>query len=276
MTEALKYLSRPRFNNPALVVCWESDAGQLGEKVTEYLVHELNGKEFCEINLEEFFPLGGVVIEKDIVLFPQSSFYAIPDCDIVVLHSSIPRYEWFRFLNLIVDVAQETCNAREMYTIGGMVAMSAHTAPRDFWATFSSPQMKISLAAYQLSREMDYETPPGGRPTLNSFLLWTAKQRGLHGANLWVPVPFYLVDGDDPVAQKTVLEFLDNRLNLRLNFARIDTEIIRQYERLARLRQEQPEIDRSIKKLEGNLELTETENETLVKEVEEYLGKDGG
>jgi Asp-tRNA(Asn)/Glu-tRNA(Gln) amidotransferase C subunit len=66
---------------------------------------------------------------------------------------------------------------------------------------------------------------------------------------------------------------MDNRLDLRLNFARIDSEIIHQYERLARLRQEQPEIDRTIKKLEGNLALSETEHETLVKEVEEYLTK---
>jgi Asp-tRNA(Asn)/Glu-tRNA(Gln) amidotransferase C subunit len=68
---------------------------------------------------------------------------------------------------------------------------------------------------------------------------------------------------------------MDNRLDLRLNFARIDSEIIRQYERLARLRQEQPEIDRTIKKLEGNLVLSETEHETLVKAVEEYLSKSG-
>jgi proteasome assembly chaperone (PAC2) family protein len=273
MTELLKYLSKPRFRNPTLVVCWESDAGQLGEKVVEYLTREFGGEVFCEINPIDFFPLGGVVIEKDIVLFPECTFYAIPDRDLIIFSSAIPHFEWFRFLNLIVDVAQETCNAREMYTIGGMVAMGSHTAPRDFWATFSSPQIKESLASYQISREMDYETPPGGRPTLNSFLLWTAKQRGLHGATLWVPVPFYLVDIDDPTAQKTVLEFMDNRLDLRLNFARIDSEIIHQYERLARLRQEQPEIDRTIKKLEGNLALSETEHETLVKEVEEYLTK---
>jgi proteasome assembly chaperone (PAC2) family protein len=273
MTEPIRYLSQPKFNNPALLVCWESDAGQLGEKVVDYLTRELDGKAFCEINPIDFFPLGGVTIEKDVVLFPESTFYSIPDRDLVVLYSTIPRYEWAKFFNLLMDVALETCHAREIFTIGGMVAMGAHTAPRDCWATFNSPQIKRSLSDYQLSREMDYETPPGARPTLNSFLLWSAQQRGLHGATLWVPVPFYLVSSDDPTAQKKVLEFLDSRLNLRLNFARIDAEIIRQNERLARMCQEQPEIERIIKKLEGNLALSETENETLIKEVEECLGK---
>ena len=151
--------------------------------------------------------------------------------------------------------------------------MGAHSAPRDAWATFNSIQIKNSLSSYELSREMDFETPPGGRPTLNSFLLWTAKQRGLDGANLWLQIPFYLVDYDDPKAQKRALEFLDNRLDLRLNFASIDAEILRQEDRLNRLCQEKPEVGRSIKKLEENEALSEAEHETLVKEIDEYLGK---
>jgi proteasome assembly chaperone (PAC2) family protein len=273
MTDSIKYFSRPRFNNPALVVCWESDAGQIGEKITEYINHELKGQAFCEISPEEFFPLGGVVIEKDIVFFPETTFYSFNDRDIVVLFSSIPRFEYHRFLNLIIDVAQDTCHAKEIYTIGGMISMEAHSAPRDAWATFNSIQIKNSLSSYELSREMDFETPPGGRPTLNSFLLWTAKQRGLDGANLWLQIPFYLVDYDDPKAQKRALEFLDSRLDLRLNFARIDAEILHQEERLNRLCQEKPEVGRSIKKLEENEELSEAEHETLVKVIDEYLGK---
>jgi proteasome assembly chaperone (PAC2) family protein len=273
MTDPLKYFFRPRFNNPALVVCWESDAGQIGGKITEYLNRELGGQPFCEISPEEFFPLGGVVIEKDVVHFPESTFYSFNDREIVLLFSAVPRFEYHRFLNLILDVAQDTCHAKEIYTIGGMVTMGAHTAPRDAWATFNSIQIKNSLSAYELSREMDFETPPDGRPTLNSFLLWAAKQRGLDGANLWLQIPFYLVDYDDPKAQKIALEFLDGRLDLRLNFARIDAEILHQEERLSRLCQEKPEVERSIKKLEENQALTETEHETLVKVIDEYLGE---
>lgn len=273
MTGLVKYISKPQFHNPALVVCWESDAGQIGEKVTGHLLREFGGELFCEINPVDFFPLGGVAIEKDEVLFPECAFYKIYGCDLIVFYSAIPRYEWSGFLNSIVDVALETCDAKEIYTIGGMVTLSAHTVPREFWATFNSIEIKESLTAYQLSREMNYETPPGSRPTLNSFLLWTAKQRGLHGANLWVPIPFYLVDNDDPMGQKKVLEFLDHRLDLHLNFARIDTDIMRQDEKLHHLCLEKPDVDVTIKKLENNLRLTEKEHDTLVKEVEEYLRK---
>lgn len=273
MTELLKYLSKPYFDNPALLVCWESDAGQIGTKVVEELVTELGGYTFCEIDPTDFFAMGGVAIMNDEVLFPECSFYAVNDRDLVIFSSAIPRSEWYKYLNLVVDVAMNTCNAKELYTIGGMVTLAPHTVSRDFWATFNSREIKMSLTNYQLSREMDFETPPGGRPTLNSFLLWIAKQRGLHGANLWMPIPFYLVDSNDPAAQKAILEFLDSRLDLRLNFARLDSEIMRQNERLERLCQEKPAIGRSIKKLESDIRLSDAEHETLVKEVDEYLRK---
>jgi proteasome assembly chaperone (PAC2) family protein len=273
--ELLKYMSRPKFHSPALAVCWESDAGQLGAGVLQYIRRELGGEAFCEIDPGDFFPLSGVAIESDVVMFPESTFYALPDRELVIFYSTIPRYEWFRFLNLVVDVAHD-CHAREMYTIGGMIALGPHTSPRDFWATFSTPQIKKSLASYGLSRELDFETPPGGRPTLNSFMLWTAKQRDLPGANLWVPVPFYLVGVNDPKSHRKVLEFMDSRLGLGLSLARLDAEIRRQEEKIARLRREQPDIESIISRLENNVRLSEEEHEKLTKEVEEYLRKNNG
>jgi len=266
----LKFSGRPELRHPALIIGWDTDAGELGPGVTTYLRDKLKGQAFCEIDPVEFFPLNGVVIENNIVMFPDSIFYACPAQDLIVFEGTIPRYEWFRFLNLIMDVARQY-NVRELYTVGGMVSLGAHTAPRDFWATFSSPRIKRSLVSYELSRELDFETPPGGRPTLNSFVLWTARQHSLEGANLWVPVPFYLVAASDPRAQKRVLEFLDHRLGLELDLGTLDREIRRQSEQLARLRGEMPDIDRAINKLESNLRLSETEHEKLVKAVEEYL-----
>lgn len=271
MNEFLKFFSKPKLKNPALVVGWDDDAGQLGIKITEYLVNQLSGKKFCEIDPVRFSPLNGVAIENDVVQFPESRFFACPEQDLLVVQSTIPRYEWFKFLNLIVDVAQEHCNVREMYTVGGMIAISTHTYPRDMWATFNSMQIKKSLSSYELSRELDYETPQGGRPTLNAYLLWVARTRHLAGANLWVPVPFYLVDVDDPRGHKKILEFLDDRLDLGLDFNEIENTIRKQDRKLNRLRRDIPEIDQYITKLENSQPLSEEEHENMIKAVGEYL-----
>ena len=271
MPELLKFSSKIKFRNPTIVVVWGTDAGQIGPGVADYLNKELHGQPFCEIEPADFFALDGVAIENDMITFPESKFYAFPEHNLIVFSSAIPRFEWFRFLNLILDVGLENFRTRELFTVGGMISNNAHTEPREPWASFSSPQIKRALNHYELSRETDYETPAGGRPTLSAFLLWAAKQRNLKGANLWVPVPFYLVSSNDPQGQKKVLEFLDGKLDLGLDYHHIDTEIERQNQKIARLRLQNTEVDRIINKLESNLRLTEEEHDQLAKEMDDYL-----
>ena len=271
MTQPLQFSAQPKLRKPILVVGWESDTAQLGARVTDYLVKKLDMQAFCNIDPVEFFPLGGVAIESDVVQFPQSTFYACYEYNLIIFRSTIPRYEWHKFLNLIIDVAQEHCRVKEMYAVGGMVTLTPHTVPRESWATFSSPQIKKALTPYQLSRDMDFETPPGSRPTLNSYLLWIAKTRNLPAANLWVPVPFYLMSNDDPGSYKKALEFIDNRLDLHLDFRDIDASIKQQNDKLARLRQSATEIDEIIGKLENEQPLSEEERENLVKAVDDCL-----
>jgi proteasome assembly chaperone (PAC2) family protein len=271
MTELLKFSAQPKLRKPTLVIGWESDTARLGERVTDYLINNLDAQPFCEIDPVEFFPLGGVVIENDIVQFPQSTFYACREHNLVIFRSAIPRYEWHKFLNLIVDVAQEHCHVKEMYAVGGMITIATHTATRESWATFSSAKIKKTLSPYQLSREMDFETPPGSRPTLNSYLLWIAKNRDVAAANLWVPVPFYLMTNEDPAAHKKALEFLDKRMDLELDYSAIDAGIKQQYEKLRRLRLSSEETDGYLRKLESSQPLSEAERERLIKAIDDCL-----
>ena len=101
MNELIQFSSQPELRSPTLVVGWTLDASQLGTRVTDYLIRKLGGQPFCEIESVEFSTLGGVVIENDLVQFPETRFYACPDSDLVVLKSAPPSYEWFRFLNLL-------------------------------------------------------------------------------------------------------------------------------------------------------------------------------
>lgn len=270
MNDAVRFSARPELRSPALIVGWAMDAGRLGTRVTDYLIKKLGGQPFCDIEPVDFFSLGGVTIADDLVLFPESKFYACAEKDVLVFRSPPPGYQWYQFLNLVLDVA-ESCHVKEVYTVGSMIALGPHTAPRQFFGTASSPQVKEELSGYQLTREVDYETPPGGKPTLNSFFLWTAKRRNIPGANLWVPVPFYLLSADDPAAYRKPLEFLNDRLDLAMDLADLDEQVRKQNERIDRMRAARPEVDKSIGKLEGAMRLAEGEGEKLAREVEEYL-----
>jgi len=266
-----KVFDQPELESSTLVIGWSEDAAKLGKKVTDYLNQQLGGREFGEIEPDDFFPLGGVSVENDIAQFPEGKFYHCPGKDLVIFRSSPPRSDWYRFLNSILDVAEHHCHVKEIYTIGGMVFLGAHTFARELMALSNSPEMTAVLSQYDLFREIDYETPPGQRPTLNSFLLWVAQRRQMAAASLWVPVPFYLVGTEDPQAWEKVLEFLDERLDLGIDLDGIDEEAARQDERMAALRSDSPEIDGYISKLESGVDLTQEESESLVKAVEEFL-----
>ncbi|MDD5289496.1 MAG: PAC2 family protein [Dehalococcoidales bacterium] len=273
MTELLKFSDMPKLNNPTMIVSWEADAAHLGEKVTEYLLKSLNAKPFCEIDPVEFFPLGGVVVENDVVQFPQSTFYACAEHDLIIFHSTAPVYEWAKFFNIILDIAQQYYHGKEMYSLGTTITLNTHTAPRNCWAISNSNQIKNNLAPYILSQEMDFETPPGNHPTLNSYLLWIAQKRNFAAANIWVPVPFYLTTADDPKAYQNVLGFLDSRLNLNLDFQEFYDNVAKQDKKLMRLRKSSPEINSYFNKLEIDKKLSQEEHEKLYRTIDDFLGK---
>jgi predicted ATP-grasp superfamily ATP-dependent carboligase len=234
---------------------------------------KLGGEVFAEIEPLDFFHLGGVSVQDDVVQFPESRFFYSQQKDLVLFKSNVPRSEWHRFLNIVLDVAENYCHVNEIYTIGGMVSLSAHTVPRELLAISNSPKMRGVLGQYGLDKGMDYETPPGQRPTLSSFLLWVARNRSIAAASLWVPVPFYLLPTEDPAACQKSVEFLDKRFDLGLDFKDLDEAVERQNERIARIRFSYPEVDNYIRNLESNVSLSQEESEKLVKEIEEFLKK---
>ena len=119
MNDFLKFSWQPKLQNPALIVGWNIDAAKLGATVADYLIRKLGCQSFGEIEPVEFFSLGGVAIEDNLVQFPESKFYACPERDLVVFKSDPPSYGWYKFLNLILDAAEQYCHIREIYTIGG-------------------------------------------------------------------------------------------------------------------------------------------------------------
>ncbi len=272
---SVKLHSEPALSRSSMLVGWSEDAGNLGEEVTEYLNRALRGHEFGEVDPQSFFPLSGVAVRKDVARVPESKFFVCPSHAIVIFRSDPPRSEWYGFLDSVLDVAEHHCHSEQLYILGAMVSFSAHTAPRQLFVVANSAEAKEGLSQYDLVTDMDYQTPPGQRPTLNSYLLWIAKGRRISGVSLWIPIPFYLVAAEDPQAKKKALLFFNDRLNLKMDLSDLDREIQDQNEKLARARSRSTEIDDYIRRLEGNLMLTDEENRELIRKIEQALSEEG-
>ena len=258
----------------SLVIGWNSDSGRLGEAAVDFLISKLGGQFVTEIDPLEYFPMNGIAIEDDMIQFPESQFYFCPRSRLMLFKSNPPEHNWYRFFNQVLDIAEKYIPVKTVYIIGGMLSLLPHTTPRQLFGIYSSFELQEELSYYGLGDGMDHETPPGQKPTLNSYFLWAVRKRGLSGVNLWMPVPFYLMAVDDPRAQKQVLEFFNLHFHLELDLGIFDTHIYRQNKQFFEIRNHFPEIDDYIMRLESNQRLSEDENLRLVKQVEEFLKQD--
>lgn len=266
MENIFEFSDRPRFENPSLIVGWEQDSGRLSPKVIEYLNKKINGKSFCEIEPTGFFSLAGVAIENNIAQFPEGKFYCSQRRDLVIFKGDKPRFERYKFLDAISDLAQHDFKIKDLYTISSTISPTAHTSPRQISAVYNQREFQKSLQGCELE-DMNWQGPPA----ISSFLLWIAKNRGIPGASLWPQVPFYLAAGEDFQAIKMTLSFLDKKFNLNLDFTELDEEIENQNTKIEMLREEDSDIDKYIGMLEGELPLSEDEQVELTMKVTELL-----
>jgi len=257
----LKFLKRPELRHPFFLVGWEQDAGKVGSKVVEFLNKRLQSEEFCQIKPEPFFSLEGVQVKDDVVEFPQARFSFAQKKDLITLVSSQPQFEWYRFLDSILDVAQR-CKTKILYTVSGTISLISHASPRRILAVFNEPRIRKTFKGSGLV-DMDYQ----GKPALSSYLLWVAQKRNIPGVSLWVEIPFYLASLEDPRAWKKVLEFFNQGLNLDLDLEEISSRIKTQNEKIYRLRKEKRRVDGYLSQLEAGSVLSEREQKELIKEV---------
>jgi len=271
-SEALKFYSSPKLKDPVLIVAWSEDASKVGIRSADYLIRSTGCRETGEILPEGFFPMAGVSVDDDVAQFPESKFFAGDARNLLIFKSNLPRFEWHEFVNCILDAAREF-KVREIYTLGAMVSTAAHTMPRMLISIVNETAIKPELEPFNVVTNTDYETPPGQKPTMSSYLLWLAKQRALTAVSLWVPVPYYLVPVEDPRAYKRFVYFFNSKFNLGVDFTRIDADIAEQDRMMADLFAKSPDIQAMVRKLEAGEGLDTADSEKLATEVLEFLKK---
>ena len=267
----LEIYETPKLHSPSLIVGWQTrDVGKLGPKVIDFLNEKLGGREIAEIKPLGFFPFGGTRFKDDLVQVPESKFWACEKDNLLIFRGDEPVFEHYQFLNSVLDFAESCCHAKELYTLSGLVSFIAHTSPRRILTVFNQQELKKSLQGYGLEN-MTWEGPPA----ISSYLLWLAKRRGIPGVSLWPEIPFYLAAREDPEAIKLTLSFLNKRFNLSMNLGEFDLEISDMNEKMAKLREEDAELNEYINRLENGLRLDEEEQLKLAEKVYELFGKGG-
>jgi len=95
--------------------------------------------------------------------------------------------------------------------------------------------------------------------------------RTAEGVRLIGEVPFYLAAVKDPAGSKSLLEILDKRFALGLEFEDIDQQIRELNMGIEELKSQNHDINRYLQLLEQGIALSQEEGETLAREVAGFL-----
>lgn len=280
MDSAIRIFKRPRLKSPSLIVGWE-DTGLVGERAVDYLIDELGAKEFGEIEPHDFSLLPNSIVKGGIlqeIEYPSNSFYywknKKSENDLIILSSRPPALHHYEFANLILDVA-ELCKVRRIYTVGGIYASIAHTAQPGVLAIINNPRLKDYVTRYGVELGLNYHGPT----SMNGLLIGLAKYRNIEGISLWGQVPNYIGDIPNPRVCHAVLKVLTRMLDIDIDFNGIEIETLRASKRIDELvsyiRQQSPDLDRHIEKLEKgvHLEPSDEDRQGFFQDIEEYLRK---
>jgi len=274
----VKIYKRPTLRNPYLIVGW-ADAGLVGTGVTEYLIDKLPAEELGEIEPYSFSLAPDIHIKAGVVQeieYPQNSFYYWKNNnsarDLLIWGSKPPAVNQFQMANAILDVA-ELFGVSRIYTVGGLYANVAHTEDPGIFAIINNPGLIHGLRQYDIESGMDYRGPA----SMNGLMLGIAQQRGIEGISLWGRVPSYIGDIANPRVCEALLKLLSDILGIEVDLSEIGAEAIymgKQIDELVKyLRQQDPDLDQHIGKLEKglNTEVSEEDSQRFFKEIEEFL-----
>ncbi len=251
-----------------MIICWDEDTGRIGPEVARYVDEQFNAVPVGDICPIDFFTLAGVAIENDVARLPQTRLYYAEQKNLLILQSANPQFQHYKFITAVLDLAEHYCKVRELFTVNGFVASVAHVAERRILAVFNNRDFQKQFRSYNL-QNMDYE----GFPAISSYLLWMAKDRNISAVSLWTEIPFYVSANKDPQAVKALIAFFNDRFQLDFNFDGLDEKIELQNTKIEHLREENSEIDESLRNLESGLSLSEEEQINLVNAFGELFSR---
>ena len=285
--EAIRLYTEPKLSNPLMIAAWPGMGG-VAIVAAKYLTERLDAQEFGSIEPDEFFDLGGVLIENSVVEeigIPEGKFYFYDSGEgndlIIFMSEAQPQMKGYGLANLVLDVAQRF-KVRRLYTFAAAPTHIYHTNRPKVLAVATNPRLVQELEKYDVTLLRE-----GSISGLNGLLLGVAKQRNIDGICLLGEIPIYTTQVANPRSSKAVLEILTQMTGLEIDMTEIDSwakETDREIEeKMAHLREffrvEASELIDYFERLaaqKGGEEMQpDYSTDELVKEIERFLREKG-
>jgi len=194
----INYLEKPTLNKPYLIIGFEGwpNAAEVSSFALQHLIDNLEGKKFASIPIEDFYQTSSLrpmaVIKEGRLLelkFPGNDFHYVKrpsSNDLILFYGIEPHLRWNVFVDLILDLAIKF-NVPQIFTIGGTYDYIPHTYPPMVSALFNHEELRESVIQAGIGL-----TEYSGPISIQTFILESAKKKGLRAISLWGHAPQYL------------------------------------------------------------------------------------
>ena len=196
--EEIIYLEKPNLTKPYLIIGFEGwpNAAEVSSIALQHLVGNLEAKKFASIPTENFYKISSLrpmaVIKKGRLIelkSPGNHFYYVKNPlfnDLILFYGVEPHLRWNVFADLLLDLA-ERFHVIQIFTIGGTYDYIPHTYPPMVSALFNHEELREKVIQAGLGL-----TEYSGPISIHTFILESAKKKGLKAISLWGHAPQYL------------------------------------------------------------------------------------
>lgn len=213
--DEIVYLEKPNLSKPTLVIGFEGwpNAAEVSSSALQYLIEKLEAKRLASIPIENFYQLSSsrpVAVIKEGRLrelkLPGNHFYyskSRSSKDVILFLGVEPHFHWSLFADLLFGLV-EKFDVPRILTIGGTYDYIPHTYPPMVSALFNHENLteKVTQAGLGLT---EYTGPI----SIHTFILESAKKRGLEAISLWGHAPQYLQTKNVKVVHAVLRSLID-------------------------------------------------------------------
>jgi len=253
--EEITYLEKLTLHKPFLIIGFEGwpNAAEVSSFALQHLIDSFKAKKFASIPTENFYQISSLrpmaVIKEGRLLelkFPGNHFYYVKNPlfhNLILFQGTEPHLRWNIFADLVLDLA-EKFDVHQIFTIGGTYDYIPHTYPPMVSALFNHEELKEKVIELGLGL-----TEYSGPISIHTFILETAKKRGLKAVSLWGHAPQYLQTRNVKVAC-SVLRKLLNWIEIEIDLSELENASHYFEEQVNHLVEQDPKLQEIISKLE--------------------------
>jgi proteasome assembly chaperone (PAC2) family protein len=268
------------------------DAGRAATGALRHLARDLRATRLARIVPEEFFvftqerpevrlkPDGG----RDI-RWPRSEFLAWRPEDeregLLLFRGPEPHQRWQTYTKAFLGVA-EACGVKRIVSLGALLTGAPHTRPVRVTARCTDPAARSLLEAWGIYRPPTYEGPTG----ISTVVLDAAERRGMQHVGFMGQAPHYLPDSENPAAIESLVTYVARLLNLSPDMSHFaeaiqdfrtqcDQAVARDRATREHVRKLEQEYDAAVSEEQAPLPGGELDSDRLMREVEDFLRKQG-